>query len=249
MATIDETTSPTTSSKSLVRLESQRSRKFSWEEIDDLFSAENIGKNMIRQCMKRLADNHPGTVYTLPTVLDFEFFIKYMEYDEFLHAYFESKSFARACRSVVGSAEASRAAATAATAAAAKSPQGTKSLHLLAVPNTPMSASSIYLSHSSAMNTTLLTNDGLSPSTSLLELASSADDRTGAAGTSGLASLFGRNKSAVVSTLGSSSLKVKSAAYVLGNQTLLDQLEKQSSVFLTILSIFFPSLFKHRNRK
>lgn len=157
-------------------------------------------------------------------MFEFEFLIKYMEYIEFLQAYYESKMFARARRFVIGSPEA------ASRRNDNSSSSSTTSDSKTTITNSPpmaMSASSIFLSHSSLNNVTVLTNDKLSVSPSLLELGSSADANERG---NGFAALFTRNKPAV-STLVSSSLKVKSAAYSLGNQIILDQFEKQSIFF------------------
>lgn len=174
-----------------MRLDSQRSRKFSWEEIDDTFSAENIAKMLIKKCLNTL---YPRKSHDMvPNLLEFEVFIKYMEYYEYLQAYFESKSFTRSKRAAISS-------------------QGSNSAH-----DSTLSASSIYLSHSSS-NATLLNDNVLSTSPS----ENATND-----GHSGLSAIFNKPK-ANASILGSSSLKVKSAAYTLGNQSLMDQLEKQS---------------------
>lgn len=216
----------------LMRLDSQRSRRFSWEEIDDLFSAENIAKDLLKKCVRRIAattttSNKKTSLLRpprpkvdeaalVPSVLDLEFFIKYMEYYELMQAYLESREFARARRFVVGSPGGDLHNKSSSSSAAAAT-------------LSPMSASSIYYSHSTAANTTVLTNDIYGVSPSLIELSSGGGDSTGTRG--GLSALFNRaNKTPAVSTLGSSSLKVKSAAYVLGNQALLDQLEKQSTI-------------------
>jgi hypothetical protein len=228
METINETESKSVGKPSLVRLESQRSRRFSWEEIEDLFSAENIAKELLKKCLKRLGKQKHNQLTNnrvsrlskqldesglVPTVLDMEFFIKFMEYYEFLQSYYESKAFARARRFVFGS--------PAAAAAESEKSGGARSGNM-----TAMSASTIFWSHSSPANATVLVNDlSVSPASSLSDA-----DRGGVGG--GISALFNRNKSTVVSTLGSSSLKVKSAAYLLGNQNLHDQFEKQSELYL-----------------
>jgi hypothetical protein len=107
-----------------------RVRKFSWEEVDDLDTAEYISNRLAKNLLVRLYKTDSIDSSLLPNLTDFEFFIKNLQYSEFIQNYHESIDHA-------------------------KLKNITKNLMLAGSSTSismPMSSTSIYLSHYAATN-------------------------------------------------------------------------------------------------
>lgn len=123
------------------RLTSQRSRRFSWEEIEDYFSAENIANKIIKRLVDRTNAHRtvkPDPKTLIPKIYEFEFLIKYFEYYEYLQKFFETKNYALNRSKKPNNLK--------------SSDQGTGTSSAGSTLHPSMSASTIYLSHSSTQN-------------------------------------------------------------------------------------------------
>ncbi len=67
-----------------------RARKFSWEEVDDMDTAEYISNRLIKNLLIALYKTDSIDTDLLPNLADFEFFIKNLQYLEFIQNYHES---------------------------------------------------------------------------------------------------------------------------------------------------------------
>jgi hypothetical protein len=67
-----------------------RTRKFSWEETDDRDTAEYISNRLTKNLLMRLYKTDSVDCDLLPNLTDFEFFIKNLQYTDFVQAYHES---------------------------------------------------------------------------------------------------------------------------------------------------------------
>ena len=84
-----------TSTESDLKQQQNRVRKFSWEETDDMDTAEYIADRLIYNLLIRLNQSQNFDSAQLPSLEEFEFFIRNLQYSEFIQNYHESIDHAR----------------------------------------------------------------------------------------------------------------------------------------------------------
>jgi hypothetical protein len=92
---------PGPSSSPTQSIKTQRFRKYSWEEIEEFDTAEYISNHLIRNLLNQIEivnanqNLYSKTFIKIPNIKKFEFFVKHLQYMEYLQAYHESLDHAK----------------------------------------------------------------------------------------------------------------------------------------------------------